>query len=145
MWSTYDVLEPILLQVAVKLFKVNRFRLLLPHPDVTTLITVNSVCRDWWEVITGRKVIRRRLKLTFRKVCFLRWDIQRVCLNLSFLVGIHNHLCSPWTIDQSWNTITWSTTQSWAELEMSPPGSNGMAEGKLHWGGGGITKTSFSL
>ena len=72
MWSTYDVLEPILLKVAVKLFKVNRLRLLLPRPDVTTLITVNSVCRDWWEVITGRKVIRRRLKLTFRKVCFLR-------------------------------------------------------------------------
>ena len=92
MWSTYDVLEPILLQVAVKLFKVNRLRLLLPRPDVTTLITVNSVCRDWWEVITGRKVIKRRLKLTFRKVCFLRWDIQRVCLSLSFSVDIHH----PW-------------------------------------------------
>jgi hypothetical protein len=77
MWSTYDVLEPILLQVAVTLFKVNRLRLLLPRPDVTTLTTVNSVCRDWWEVITGRKVIRRRLKLTFRKVWFVSFSARR--------------------------------------------------------------------
>jgi hypothetical protein len=80
------------MKVAVKLFKVNQLRLLLPRPDVTTLITVNSVCRVWWEVITGRKILRRRLKLTFRNVSFLRLDIQRVCFNSSFSADIRGHL-----------------------------------------------------
>ena len=63
----YEVCEPILQRAAVLLFKANRVHL-LKRSDTMAVVTISCVCRNWFEVITGWKFVRRRLKLIFRKV-----------------------------------------------------------------------------
>jgi hypothetical protein len=56
----HEVLEMIAMKAVIALFAIYRVRL-LPRADVLSLVTICSVCREWYAVFSTRSYNRRKL------------------------------------------------------------------------------------
>jgi hypothetical protein len=69
-----ELWEIILIKAGVALHKVFRVRL-LPSADLLTLVTLITVCYQWWQMLDRREFIRKQLRNLFQTVRFyIRFD-----------------------------------------------------------------------